>query len=273
MVKARHSRVQKSWMTRWSWMFLLSVLTMFMFLLILLLLALHLRMPNTNTSFAPFEHNHLNSIARNASYISEGEDEQGEQWVEILSWEPRAFLYHNFLTKEECEYLINIAKPNMQKSSVLKSGKPTISSARTSFGTFLDRGLDKTVRNIEKRIADFTHIPVENGEGLQILHYEVGQEYVAHPDFFGDELYTANGGNRIATMLMYLSDVEEGGETVFPDAKGNSRSVPWWNINKLSYCAKKGLSIKPKMGNALLFWNMRPDATYDPSSVHAICFD
>lgn len=67
MVKARHSRVQKSWMTRWSWVFLLSVLTMFMFLLILLLLALHLlSMP---TSFAPVQHNHLNSIARNASYM------------------------------------------------------------------------------------------------------------------------------------------------------------------------------------------------------------
>ncbi|XP_022640129.1 probable prolyl 4-hydroxylase 10 [Vigna radiata var. radiata] len=266
MVKARHSRVQKSWMTRWSWVFLLSVLTMFMFLLILLLLALHLlSMP---TSFAPVQHNHLNSIARNASYISEGEDEQREQWVEILSWEPRAFLYHNFLTKDECEYLINIAKPNMQRSKVLKSGMVKTSSGRTSFGAFLDRGVDKTVRKIEKRIADFTHIPVENGEGLQILHYEVGQEYVGHHDFFVDENYTANGGDRIATMLMYLSDVEEGGETVFPDAKGKLRSVPWWNINELSYCARKGLSIKPKMGNALLFWNMRPDATYDPSSFH-----
>lgn len=33
-------------------------------------------------------------------------------------------------------------------------------SGRTSFGAFLDRGVDKTVRKIEKRIADFTHIPV-----------------------------------------------------------------------------------------------------------------
>ncbi|BAT75340.1 hypothetical protein VIGAN_01318600 [Vigna angularis var. angularis] len=271
MVKARHSRVQKSWMTRWSWMFLLSVLTMFMFLLILLLLALHLRMPNTNTSFAPFEHNHLNSIARNASYISEGEDEQGEQWVEILSWEPRAFLYHNFLTKEECDYLINIAKPDMQKSSVVdsKTGKSMDSRVRTSSGAFLTRGRDHIVRDIEKRIADFTFIPVEHGEGLQVLHYEVGQKYEPHLDYFMDEVNTKNGGQRIATMLMYLSDVEEGGETVFPNAKGNVSSVPWWN--ELSECAKKGLSIKPKMGSALLFWSMKPDATLDPLSLHGGC--
>jgi len=70
MVKARHSRLQKSWITRWSWVLVLAVLTMCMSLLILLLLALHLlSMPNTNTSFAPFKHNHLNSIARNASYM------------------------------------------------------------------------------------------------------------------------------------------------------------------------------------------------------------
>lgn len=53
---------------------------------------------------------------------------------------------------------------------------------------------------------------------------------------------------------------------MFPAAKGNFSSVPWWN--ELSDCAKKGLSIKPKMGDALLFWSMKPDATLDPSSLH-----
>nr|KYP37476.1 Prolyl 4-hydroxylase subunit alpha-1 [Cajanus cajan] len=109
----------------------------------------------------------------------------------------------------------------------------------------------------------------EHGEGLQVLHYEVGQMYVPHHDYFTDKVNTANGGQRIATMLMYLSDVEEGGETVFPRAKGNFSSVPWWN--ELSECGKKGLSIKPKMGDALLFWSLNPDATYDLSSLHGSC--
>lgn len=64
----------------------------------------------------------------------------------------------------------------------------------------------------------------------------------------------------------FRSDVEEGGETVFPAARTNISSVPWWN--ELSECGKQGLSVKPKMGNALLFWSMRPDATLDPSSLH-----
>lgn len=67
-------------------------------------------------------------------------------------------------------------------------------------------------------------------------------------------------------LLFYRSDVEEGGETVFPSAKGNFSAIPWWN--ELSECGKGGLSVKPKMGDALLFWSMKPDASLDPSSLH-----
>ncbi|CAN4109802.1 unnamed protein product [Withania somnifera] len=212
----------------------------------------------------------LSSIAHNAAGRRD-DGGKGDQWTEVISWEPRAVVYHNFLSKEECEYLINLGKPHMKKSSVVDSatGKSTDSRVRTSSGTFLDRGQDKVVRTIEKRIADFTFIPVEHGEGLQILHYEVGQKYEPHYDYFSDKFNTQHGGQRIATVLMYLSDVEEGGETVFPAAKGNFSAVPWWN--ELSECGKGGLSVKPKMGDALLFWSMKPDATLDPSSLHGGC--
>nr|GMC66128.1 protein POLLENLESS 3-LIKE 2 [Ipomoea batatas] len=119
-------------------------------------------------------------------------------------------------------------------------------------------------RKIEKRLKG-----LENGESLQVLHYEVGQKYEPHYDYFADEFNIKNGGQRVATLLMYLSDVEEGGETVFPDAKGNVSAVPWWD--ELSECGKSGLSIKPKMGDALLFWSMKPDASPDPSSLHGGC--
>ncbi|XP_021763974.1 probable prolyl 4-hydroxylase 10 [Chenopodium quinoa] len=100
----------------------------------------------------------------------------------------------------------------------------------------------------------------EHAEGLQILHYEEGQKYEPNHDYFLDEFNKKNGGQRIiATVLMYLSDVEEGGETVFPASHGNFSSLPGWN--ERSECAKRGLSVKPKMGDALLFWSMRPNAT------------
>ena len=51
---------------------------------------------------------------------------------------------------------------------------------------------------------------------MQILHYEHGQKYEPHYDFFHDKANRDWGGHRVATVLMYLSNVENGGETVFP---------------------------------------------------------
>ena len=62
------------------------------------------------------------------------------------------------------------------------------------------------IKRIERRISIVTHLPEVNGEGLQILHYESGQKYEAHHDFFHDKFNSRpeNGGQRIATVLMYL---------------------------------------------------------------------
>ncbi|KAM1012265.1 hypothetical protein ACFX2I_042418 [Malus domestica] len=261
MAKGRYGRLQsKKWST---FMLVLSMLLMLSVVLLMLLAFGTVSLPVSTDDSSP---NDLSSFRRKTVERGDGLGNRVEQWTEVISWEPRAFVYHNFLSKEECDYLINLAKPHMVKSSVVdsKTGKSKDSRVRTSSGMFLKRGRDKIIRDIEKRIADFTFIPVEHGEGLQILHYEVGQKYDAHFDYFLDEFNTKNGGQRVATLLMYLSDVEEGGETVFPAAKGNISSVPWWN--ELSECGKQGLAVKPKMGDALLFWSMRPDATLDPSS-------
>ena len=59
-------------------------------------------------------------------------------------------------------------------------------------------------------------ISSENGEQMQILHYEHGQKYEPHADFFVDDFNVRAGGNRVATVLMYLSNVDKGGETIFP---------------------------------------------------------
>ncbi|XP_078445772.1 putative prolyl 4-hydroxylase 3 [Wolffia australiana] len=203
---------------------------------------------------------------------SDGLGARGDQWTEVLSWEPRAFIYHNFLSKEECEYLIQLAKPHMEKSMVVDSdtGKSKDSRVRTSSGTFLKRGQDKMIRAIEQRIADYTFIPVEHGEGLQILHYEIGQKYEPHFDYFLDEYNTQNGGQRMATLLMYLSDVEEGGETIFPSVPAANASLRA-DYGQLSECGKTGLAVRPSMGDALLFWSMKPDASLDPLSLHGGC--
>ncbi|KAB2040880.1 hypothetical protein ERO13_D02G098800v2 [Gossypium hirsutum] len=265
MAKVRHSRFTAK--KRLTVTLVLSILFMLTIVLLMLLGLGIFSLPMTTDDSSSYD---LTSYRRMASERGRLGN-RGEKWTEVLSWEPRASIYHNFLSKEECEYLIKIAKPFMKKSSVVdsKTGKSKDSRVRTSSGMFLKRGQDKIISDIEKRIAEYSFIPIEHGEGLQVLHYEVGQKYEPHFDYFVDEYNTRHGGQRLATMLMYLSDVEEGGETIFPNAKGNISAVPWWD--ELSKCGKGGLAVKPKMGDALLFWSMKPDATVDPSSLHGGC--
>lgn len=52
-----------------------------------------------------------------------------------------------------------------------------------------------------------------------MLRYGIGQKYEPHFDYFYDQINQVRGGHRAATVLMYLSDVEKGGETVFPNAE------------------------------------------------------
>mmetsp|Transcript_19459 Transcript_19459/g.42303 ORF Transcript_19459/g.42303 Transcript_19459/m.42303 type:complete len:210 (+) Transcript_19459:864-1493(+) len=73
-------------------------------------------------------------------------------------------------------------------------------------------------------------IPRVNYESFQLLHYDKKQFYRSHHD--SSRTDDTPAGHRILTFFLYLTDVEEGGETHF---------------NKL------GLSIKPKKGRALVW--------------------
>lgn len=156
MAKLRHSRFQaRKWSTLMLVLFMLFMLT----IVLLMLLAFGVfSLPINNDESSPID---LSYFRRAATERSEGLGKRGDQWTEVLSWEPRAFVYHNFLSKEECEYLISLAKPHMVKSTVVDSetGKSKDSRVRTSSGTFLRRGRDKIIKTIEKRIADYTFIP------------------------------------------------------------------------------------------------------------------
>lgn len=186
---------------------------------------------------------------------------------EIISWSPRIIILHNFLSMEECDYLRAIALPRLRISTVVdvKTGKGIRSEVRTSSGMFLSHEERKypMVQAIEKRISVYSQVPVENGELIQVLRYEKNQYYKPHHDYFSDTFNLQRGGQRIATVLMYLSENVEGGETHFPMAGTGECSCG----GKMM----KGLSVKPVKGDAVLFWSMGLDGQSDPNSVHGGC--
>jgi len=190
--------------------------------------------------------------------------------VTQLSWNPRAFLYKGFLTDEECDHLITLAKDKLERSLIVDndSGEAVASEVRTSSGMFLETAQDEIVADIEARISAWTFLPVENGESIQVLHYENGEKYEPHFDYLLDKVSLSMGGHRLATVLMYLSNVKKGGETVFPNSEA-TLSQP--KDGSWSECAHQGYAIKPQKGYALLFFSLHIDATTDRSSLHASC--
>lgn len=119
----------------------------------------------------------------------------------------------------------------------------------------LDYADDPVLRTVEERIANVTYFPVDHAEHLYLIRYQSGQQYKPHYDFFANSPSTPPDqripGQRSATFLMYLTDVEDGGETTFP------RAMP-------------PLSFKPKRGDALFWYNVLPDGvTPDVLTEHA----
>ncbi|KAL8491359.1 hypothetical protein ACS0TY_023115 [Phlomoides rotata] len=171
---------------------------------------------------------------------------------EVVSWSPRIIVFHNFLSPEECDYLRALAKPRLEYSTVVdtRTGKGIKSKARTSSGMFLstEERNYPMIQAIEKRISVYSQVPVENGERIQVLRYEKEQLYRPHHDYFSDTFNLKFGGQRVATMLMYLSDNVEGGETYFPKAGTGECSCGGKTVT--------GLCVKPLKGDAVLFWSM-----------------
>lgn len=148
----------------------------------------------------------------------------------------------NFLSKEECDHLIEVAKQKgMEKSMVYAdTGDVVDPDVRISEQTWIYDVDDEIVAETSRRIAELTNVPVENQEAMQLLHYTSGGKYNPHYDACdGDEDQCARmnkgGGPRILTFIVYLNDNFEGGETDFPHI---------------------GIKVKPEQGKAVIFKNV-----------------
>lgn len=199
-----------------------------------------------------------------------------ERWIETVSWTPRAFVYHGFLSHEECDHLVQLAIKRLERSMVVSETGDVFDPIRTSYSASITYGETTTVKEVEERIARWTHLPVAHGEPIEVLRYQNGQKYDAHWDWFDEkEMTDKTTGNRMATVLMYLSDVEPGagGETALPLAYPIDPDLQAIEGRGYSECAaRQGISIKPRKGDVLLFWDMDLDGkSTDRHALHASC--
>jgi prolyl 4-hydroxylase len=174
--------------------------------------------------------------------------------IKTLSESPRIYWISDLLTSEQCDSIMKQAAPHLQRSTVLgNTTKGDLDPRRTSFGMFFPSNpTNPALKFLEQKASELTELPIVNGEGIQVLRYGVGGEYQPHYDYFlpshpGGAQTLRRGGQRVATLIVYLNQPEAGGETIFPLAK---------------------ISVTPQKGSAVLFYNVTPKGKEDPNSFH-----
>ncbi|ANB77425.1 proline dioxygenase [Paraburkholderia phytofirmans OLGA172] len=163
---------------------------------------------------------------------------------------PQIIAFDNVLSAEECAEVIERSRPRLKRSV---TGVGVYNSIRTSDTAGFLPGEDAFIQRLEQRFASLMNWPVENGEPLQVQRYKVTGEYKPHHDYYSPQQPGAivrgkDGGQRVATLIVYLNDVPQGGATQFP---------------------LLGLSITAKQGGALYFRYMNGQRQLDALTLHA----
>jgi prolyl 4-hydroxylase len=176
--------------------------------------------------------------------------------LQVVSKQPKAFIIPKFLSDFEAQEIINQATPKIYESTVgnKDAGGARKSDTRTSRNAWVGRESSEVINSIYRRAADLLKIDEkmlnsnENAEEMQVVHYVNGQKYDNHHDW-GVSGYPES---RFITLLLYLTEPEEGGETAFPKGADG-----------------QGFKVKPKKGMAVLFYNLLEDGNADDLALHA----
>ena len=196
--------------------------------------------------------------------------------LKAISCAPRVFEIQNFLSSVEIDHILNLAS-NIQFSTTTTTNSRTIRAedgrTKSPTNTWIDRSSSAIVDSLYRRAADLlqidesllrhregyehTELATDHSiaEAMQLTHYDEGQEYHTRHDMSFPNISNRYQPNRFATILIYLNDGMEGGETTFP------RSV--------TADSHSGVKVVPKKGKAILYYNMLPDGNIDDLSQHA----
>eukprot|EP01084_Bolivina_argentea_P005901 11151_1 len=161
-----------------------------------------------------------------------------------------------FLSDFEIEHIKAVATPLLHRSVTGAGGYEN--KARTSSNAWVKRSMSDVLDWIFHRLGDVVQVDESHlwdtigSESVQVVHYDIGQEYKAHHDWRTNRLQT-----RFATFLMYLTDMASpnaGGETEFPRVKNENGET---------------LKVHPGKGRAAMFYDMLEDGNVDDLTIHA----
>ncbi|XP_034662709.1 prolyl 4-hydroxylase subunit alpha-2 [Drosophila subobscura] len=175
--------------------------------------------------------------------------------MELVGLDPYMVLYHDVISASEISQLQEMATPGLKRATVYKSSasRSVVVKTRTSKVAWFTDAFNELTERLNRRISDMTNFELLGSEMLQVMNYGLGGHYDKHYDFFNASSatnLTQMNGDRIATVLFYLTDVEQGGATVFP------------NIQR---------AVFPQRGSAIVWYNLLDDGETNPQTLHAAC--
>ncbi|XP_032232329.2 prolyl 4-hydroxylase subunit alpha-1 isoform X2 [Nematostella vectensis] len=175
--------------------------------------------------------------------------------IERVFVKPEVLIFRNFITDSEIKRIKELATPRLKRATVKDpvTGELIFANYRISKSGWLRDEEDELVKRISYRVQAYSGLNMTTSEDLQVVNYGIGGHYEPHYDFArdGEDKFTSLGtGNRIATFLSYLSDVEAGGGTVF---------------------TRVGATVWPQKGDAAFWYNLKRSGDGDSSTRHAAC--
>ncbi|XP_037572346.2 prolyl 4-hydroxylase subunit alpha-1 [Dermacentor silvarum] len=167
--------------------------------------------------------------------------------LEVLSLKPRVVVISDFLSLSEVHFIRSAAQKGFERAGIYSptavEGMP--SWKRIGKVSWLWDSHHNLLERLTRRIEVATGLSLESAEAYQVANYGLGGHYTPHMDAHRFDKVAdhvdSKDGNRLATMLMYLTDVDAGGATAF---------------------VKLGIAVKPRVGDALFWYDVEP---YDGS--------
>jgi len=171
--------------------------------------------------------------------------------------DPEIIIYHDLLRDHEIDHIKKKARPLLNRATVHhpQTGELMYADYRVSKSAWIFDDMDEIVAKVMKKVGDITNLNMRFAEALQVANYGIAGQYEPHFDHATlkkPKEFAIWGGNRIATMLMYLSDVEKGGRTVFTNTG-------------------PGVIIAPQKGSAAFWYNLKKNGQGNPKTEHSAC--
>ncbi|KAI5713148.1 hypothetical protein M8J75_014038 [Diaphorina citri] len=184
--------------------------------------------------------------------------------MEELNLEPMVVLFHDAISDDDIQRLKDATIPYMERAVVVNHDEESrtekgqnYSDSRISETAWLNEGddpdMDVVLNRLTVRMNHMSGKRMMTSESLQVNNYGIGGYFAPHFDamhYNKAYLRPNNLDNREATIMFYMTEVEQGGATVFLDLQ---------------------LAVPPQKGTALFWYNLRPDRSVDLDTLHGAC--